>query len=126
MTRSPFIHSRARSRSQQLIFFSSDPAVFPDLEYARLKRSFEYFVEHYTPADLITPGSHPVKQLESDEPSRMSRARRALTMAIADLVDGTQDFCRERVSEIDRDLQKTEAYTLTFLREHFTRTRDRI
>jgi len=78
--------------------------VFADLEYARLKRSFEYFVEHYTPADLIAPGSHPVKQLESDEPSRMSRARRALTMAIADLVDGTQDFCRERVSEIDREL----------------------
>ena len=97
-----------------------------DLEYARLKRSFEYFVEHYASAELITPGSHPIKQLESDEPSRMSRARRALTMAIADLVDGTQDFCRERVSEIDRDLQKRDAYTLSFLREHFTRRRDKI
>ena len=100
--------------------------MFADLEYARLKRSFEYFVEHYTPADLITPGSHPVKQLKSDEPSRMSRARRALTMAIADLVDGTQDFCREHVSEIDRDLQKRDAYTLSFLREHFTTRRDKI
>ena len=97
-----------------------------DLEYARLKRSFEYFVEHYASAELITPGSHPIKLLERDEPSGMSRARHALAVAIADFVDGTQDFCRERVSEIDRDLEKTEAYTLTFLREHFTRARDRI
>jgi len=100
---------------------SLDPAVFFDLDYARLKRSFEYFVEHYAPAELITPGSHRVKLFERDEPSRMSRARRALAVTIADFVEGTQDFCRERVSEIDRDLQKRDAYTLSFLREHFTK-----
>jgi len=77
--------------------------VFPDLDYARLKRSFEYFVEHYTAAELTTP------------------AHRALAIAIADFVEGTQDFCRERVSEIDRDLQKRDAYTLSFLREHCRR-----
>jgi hypothetical protein len=100
--------------------------MFPDLDYARLKRSFEYFVDHYAPAELNAPGSNPVKLLDWDEPSRMSRARRALAVAIADFVEGTQDFCRERVSEIDRDLQKRDAYTLFFLREHFTRGRDRI
>jgi hypothetical protein len=100
--------------------------VFPDLDYARLKRSFEYFVDHYVPAKLITPRAHPVKLLERDEPSRMSRVRRTLAEAVADFVDGTQDFCRERVSEIDRDLQKRGAYTLSFLREHFTRRRNRI
>ena len=78
--------------------------MFPDLDYARLKRSCQYFVEHYASAELITPGSHPIKLLERDEPSGMSRARRALAVAIADFVDGTQDFCRERVSEIDREL----------------------
>ena len=26
--------------------FSLDPAVFPDLDYARLKRCFDYFVEY--------------------------------------------------------------------------------
>ena len=46
-------------------------------------------------------------------------------LAIADFVEGTQDFCCERVSEIDRDLQKRGAYTLSFLREHFTRRRDK-
>jgi len=47
-------------------------------------------------------------------------------VAITDFVDGTHDFCEERVSEIDRDLEKRDAYTLSFLREHFTRRRDRI
>jgi hypothetical protein len=100
--------------------------VFRDFDYARLKRSFEYFVEHYAPAELIAPTSHPVKLLESDEPSRMSRARRALAVAIEDFVVGTQDFCHERVSEIDRDLPYRDAYTLSFLREHFTTRRNKI
>jgi hypothetical protein len=100
--------------------------MFPDLDYARLKRSFEYIVEHYAAAELNTPGSHSVKLLERDAPSRVSRARRALAVAIADFVDGTQDFCHERVCEIDRDLQKRDAYTLSFLREHFTIRRDKI
>lgn len=94
--------------------------MFPNLDYARLKRSFEYFVEHYAPAELNAPGSHHVKLLEQDESLRMSRTKRALAVAIADFVDDTQDFCRERVWEIDRDLQKRDAYTLSFLREHFT------
>ena len=101
-------------------------AVFRDLDYARLKRSFQYLVEHYVPADLITPESDPVKLLERDELSSMSRARRALAVAIGDFVEGTQDFCAEHVSQIDRDLHKRDAYTLSFLREHFTRRRDRI
>ena len=89
--------------------------MFPDFDYARLKRSFEYFVEHYAAAALNAPASHPVKLLERDEPLRMSRAKRTLVVAIADFVDNTQDFCGERVSEIDRDLQKRHAYTLSFL-----------
>ena len=75
----------------------------PDLDYARLQRSFEYFAEHYAPTELMTP------------------AQSALSVAIADFVEGTQDFCKERVLEIDRDLQKRDAYTLSFLRERFTR-----
>jgi hypothetical protein len=77
--------------------------VLSKLDYARLKRSFEYFVEHYAPAELIT------------------LSRRPLAERIADFVEGTQDFCCERVEEIDRDLNKRDAYTLSFLREHFSR-----
>ena len=82
--------------------------MFADLDYARLKRSFEYLVEHYASAEAIPP------------------AHSALAVAIADFVEGTQDFCRERVLEIDRDLQSRDAYTLSFLREYFTRERDRM
>jgi hypothetical protein len=100
--------------------------VFPDLDHARLKKSFDYFVEHYGSAERITYGSDPVNLKERDDPARMNRERLALALAIADFIDGTQDFCRERVSEIDRDLQKREAYTLSFLREHFARRRNKI
>ena len=95
--------------------------MFPDLDYVRLKRSFEYFAGHYASAKLDALDSRSGKLLERDEPSQISRANRVLAAAIADFIEGTQDFCRERVSEIDRDLQKRHAYTLSFLREHFTR-----
>ena len=97
-----------------------------DLDYARLKRSFAYFVEHYVTAELITADSNPVKFVERFEASRMSQARRSLAIRIADFVESTQDFCGERVAEIDRDLQKRDAYTSSFLRKHFTRRLDRI
>jgi hypothetical protein len=77
--------------------------MFSDLDCARLKRSFDYFVEHYASAELTTP------------------AHRALVVTLTDFVEGTHDFCCERVAEIDRDLQKRDAYTLSFLRECFTR-----
>ena len=92
-----------RSCQSRLNSFSVYPAVFPDLDATCLKRSFDYFVEHYASAELITSGNS------------------ALVVAIADFVEGTHDFCCERVAEIDRDLQKRDAYTLSFLREHFTR-----
>ena len=100
--------------------------MFPDLDFARLKRSFECFVEHYAPAERILLGSNPVNLSERDDPSRTNHPSRALAVAIADFVEGTHDFCCERVAEIGRDLQKRDAYTLSFLREYFTRERDRM
>ena len=82
--------------------------MFADLDYARLKMSLEYFLEHYAPAELTTS------------------AHGDLAMAIADFVEGTQDFCGERVAEIDRDLEKRDAYTLSFLREYLTREQQRM
>ena len=100
--------------------------MFPDLDSTRLKRSIDYFVEHYGSAERITRGPAPVKLLERNDASRTGRESRALAVAITDFVDGTHDFCGERLSEIDRDLQKRDAYTLSFLREHFARGRNRI
>jgi hypothetical protein len=81
--------------------------VSPDLDYARLKRSFKYFVEHYASQGLT------------------DSAQRDLALAVADFVEGTQDFCGERIAEIDQDLQKRDGYTLSFLRDYFTRTQKR-
>ena len=100
--------------------------MFPDLDYARLKNSFEYLVEHYAPVEPIPFGSNPVDLSERDDPSRTNHPSRALAVAIADSVEGTHDFCCEQVAEIDRDLQKRDAYTLSFLREYLTRERDRM
>ena len=82
--------------------------MLPDLDYTRLKRSFEYFVEHYAFSEVV-PSAH-----------------WALDVAIAGFVEGTHDFCNERVLEIDRDLQKRDAYTLSFLREYFTKDSKRM
>ena len=98
--------------------------MFPELDYARLRRSFQYFVQHYAAAAVNASGSHRVKRSERHERTRMSSSRQALALGVADFVEGTQDFCHERVSEIDRDLQKRGAYTLSFLREHLTELRD--
>jgi hypothetical protein len=99
--------------------------VFSDLDYARLKRSFEYFIRHYGPAELNTPRSHHIKLLERDASGRMPRGHGALEVVIAEFIEDTQDFCHERLSEIDRDLQKRDAYTVSFLREHLTRSSDK-
>ena len=82
--------------------------MFRDFDCARLKRSFQYFVAHYAAPEFITS------------------AQRTLAVEIAEFVESTQDFCCERVAEIDRDLQKRDAYTLSFLREHFTRDQQTI
>lgn len=68
------------------------------------------------PGSGINDSPNPLRQRKRQEDDR-----RALVLAIEELVDGTEDFCAERVSEIDRDLERRDAYTLSFLREHFAR-----
>lgn len=87
-----------------------------DLDDARLRRSFAYLAEQYMPGSGINDEPNFLRQQKRQEDDR-----RALVLAIEEFVDGTEDFCAERVSEIDRDLQRRDAYTLSFLREHFAR-----
>jgi len=64
-----------------------------------------------------------VRVLERFEKKRMAMARRGLIVAIADMVEGTQDFSSAQVREADTELKKIGAYTLTFLRSQLTRRR---
>src|SRR5215831_7998944 len=97
-----------------------------DLDYNRLKRSLEFFVEQYIPENLMKPDSHPVELLKSDEQRNPTRARRRLSIAIGDFVEATQGFSIEHVLEADSELERRGAYTLSLLRSRFSRRRDKV
>ena len=91
-----------------------------DLDYSRLRRSLAYLVEQY--AGEIAP-NEPAKPLEQE--NRRESDQSVLVRAIAEFVEGSQDFCAERVSEIDRDLERRDAYTLSLLREQYSEVHGR-
>ena len=97
-----------------------------DIDYEKLKKSLGFLVERYMPAEILTPETHPVRVLERMEKERMTMARRGLSVAIADTVEGMQDCSPSEVREVDTQLEKRGAYTLSFLRSHFTRRRRKI
>jgi hypothetical protein len=99
--------------------------VHNDLDYSRLKRSLEFFVTEYVPADLIATDSHPLWLLERDEKRSMTRARRCLSVAIGDFVEATQGYSIEHVLAADSELERRDAYTLSLLRSRFSRRRDK-
>jgi hypothetical protein len=99
--------------------------VIRELDYERLKKSLAFFVDQYTPPRVLTPETHPIRVLECMEKERMTMARRGLAIAIADMIEGTQDFSVTQVRVADREMQKLGACALSFLRSRFTRRRGR-
>ncbi len=73
------------------------------------------------PTELITPEAHPVRVLERMEKKRMEVARRGLSVAIADMVEATQDLSASQLLDADAELERRDAYPLSFLRSRFTR-----
>jgi hypothetical protein len=94
--------------------------VHDDLDYNRLKRSLEFFVEQYIPENVITSDSHPVRLLERDEERSMTSARRSLLVAIAEFVEATQGFSLEHILAADSELERRDAYALSVLRLRFS------
>lgn len=74
-----------------------------DLDYSRLKRSLEFLVEQYTPTNVPSRDSQPIRLLERDERRSMTTARRHLSAAIADLVQATQGFSIEHILAADSE-----------------------
>jgi len=92
----------------------------------RLRKAQEVarvFVDQYTPPGILTPETHAIRMLERMEKERMTMARRGLAIAIADIVEGTQDFSVTQVRVADTEMQKLGGYALSFLRSRFTRRR---
>src|SRR4051812_19486806 len=97
-----------------------------DLDHEKLKRSLALIMERYMPPEILTPDAHPVRILEHMEKQRMTTARRGLTVAMSDVVEGTQDVAGTELRDVDAALEKADAYTLSFLRSHFTRRKRKI
>ena len=97
--------------------------VYDDLDYSRLKRSLEFLVEQYVPANLIAPDSNPVLRLEQMERRSMTIAHRSLSMSIGDFVEATRGFSIEHLLAADAELEQRGAYTLSLLQSRFWRSR---
>lgn len=95
-----------------------------DLDYHRLKRSLEFLLEQYVPAQLVTAQSHPVRLVECAEQRSMREAEQYLSVALADLVEATRGFSIEHVLAADSELERRNAYTLSVLRSRFSRCRN--
>ena len=99
--------------------------IHDDLDYSRLKRSLEFLVEQYTPANVPSRDSQLIRLLERDERRSMTTARRHLSVAIADLVQATQGFSIEHILAADSELERRGAYPLSLLRSRFSRRRSK-
>jgi hypothetical protein len=104
---------------------SKTRCVHDDLDYSRLKRSLEFLVEQYTPANVPYRDSQPIRLLERDERRSMTTARRHLSAAIADLVQATEGFSIEHILAADSELERRGAYPLSLLRARFSRRRSK-
>lgn len=96
-----------------------------DLDYARLRKSFELLVQRLTPPELLTSWTDPVAALERNETRSLTMARRGLYAAIGDFVEATRDLSAAQTRDIDSELESRGAYTLSFLRPHFSRRRNK-
>ena len=92
-----------------------------DLDYGRLKKALEFFVEQYLPANLSTGDSNPVRLLKCDEGCSMATARQRLFVALGDFVEATQGYSLEHVLAADSALETRGAYSLSLLRSRFGR-----
>jgi hypothetical protein len=95
-----------------------------ELDYDKLKKTLGFFVDRYFPQDILTTESHPVCVLEQWEKTmRPTAVRRALMSGIGDVVEMSEDFSESMIEKADAELDKIDAYTLTFLRSRFARKR---
>ena len=96
-----------------------------DIDYDKLKRSFEFLVQNIMPQNLLTEWSDPIKSLERNEKRGRAVARRGLFTAIGDFVEASQDFSKAQLREVDKEMADRGAYTLSFFRSRFSRRKQK-
>ena len=94
-----------------------------DIDYSKLKKSFEFLVQRFMPEELLTPWADPIRALKRNEKRSATMTRRGLYAAIGDLVEATQDVSVAQLRDTDAELESRGAYSLSFLRSRFSRRR---
>ena len=97
-------------------------------DYAKLRSSFEFLSERYmVPLVPSLAAEHrPVAVLARQKQQSMALARRSLRTAINDLLEMLRDLSSEELAECDRALQARGGYTLSGLRQRYSRHYSRI
>ena len=96
------------------------------LDYQKMKKSLEVFVERYFPPKAVTRESHPVRVLDRFEKKSMRMARRGAAVALGDCVEMAQDVSGVQLTEIDAELVRRGGYPLSILRVRFSRRRNKV
>jgi len=92
-----------------------------DLDYDRLRKSLQFFVEEYLLRNPVGGDSPSILRLKPEEQHSMTMARRLLSVRIADCIEATRGFSIEHVLAADAELEQRGGYTLSQLRSRFWR-----
>jgi hypothetical protein len=94
--------------------------------YEQMKAWFALMVAETTPAELLTPETHPIAIGEAMAARSLAKARQGLTMAINDTLEMTEGWSAERVAEIDALLERHGLPSLTEVRLRFSKVIRRV
>jgi len=97
-------------------------------DYAKLRSAFQFLEERYVVPALPTlaPEHRASAVLARQEKESIASAQRGLAMAINDLVEALQDLSPAEVAECDRALEAQGSYTLSALRQRYSKQYRRI
>jgi hypothetical protein len=100
-----------------------------EIEYAQLRKFFEFYVARYVDAGGLPPEGHPVARLELLEKKNASTARVGLDQAINDCIEMSMGFEPAEVRKVDVELDALGIVTLSEVRrryaKHFTKIKAR-
>ena len=89
--------------------------------YEQMRAWFTRLARETIPVDLLTPETDPVSCLDQLAAQSPARARQGLAMAIADTIEATDGWPRDRVAAIDNELARAGLPSLTAMRTQLSK-----
>jgi len=93
----------------------------PKIEYAQLRKFFEFYVARYVNVSGLPPEAHPIACLEVLEQKDKGMARVGLRQAINDCVERSFHFDHKEVERLDSELRARGIVTLSELRRRYSK-----